>query len=446
MITTLSLRDTLVNQFNAKEFHIRPGAITRFECLIPSLDILSFLKVQTISQQYFWEDRDRTFQVAGIGSCVEFSSHEKKSLKTVYAEIQQLIEDSDDGVKAFLGTSFLDHIQDTSLWGNFGSYTMMIPLVELHQTDEGVRFAFNYLMSKEATIQDAFNDVMSQLVFQDNGTHSTSQVLSTSFSPTKEEWKALVDTLRHLIEEKKLHKAVLARETKLDMDSSLLCHDLLLKNTVSQSYSIMFRNKADESFVSVSPERLFLRQKDTVLTEAIAGTRARGRHESEDKELEYDLMRSHKDSEEHQFVLDMIKEKLYSLCDVITETSTKTVLKLDYAQHLYFSVLGVLKESCSDMDLLRTLHPTPAVGGFPTKEALDFIDLNEPFDRGWYSGALVLIEKNRTEAVVGIRSALLSGKTVDLFSGAGIVDRSIAETEWEELNTKIIPFLSLING
>jgi menaquinone-specific isochorismate synthase len=92
---------------------------------------------------------------------------------------------------------------------------------------------------------------------------------------------------------------------------------------------------------------------------------------------------------------------------------------------------------------LEKLHPTPAVGGFPTDRALRDIARLEPFDRGWYAGPLGWIAKDASQFVVGIRSGLTEGKRLHLFSGAGIVEGSVPEKEWEEIENKISDFVTL---
>lgn len=443
-----SLKQTLKKAWLDKLRERRPEkGIMRIEVPVNSFDILSFLRQQPQTlEQFFWKDREGESTTAGVGVCYSAVSAHKKDFKKAFEETSSLINISDDGVKAFLGSSFLDHIKDELLWGGFGAYRFIIPRIELGERDGVYFIALHVSKSDECySDEDLVNSILDDVCINDSVSSSSFQYTAQSFSPDKETWTKMVDELRHLIAHKKLHKAVLARQTSLTLADPIRVHDVLAHTKTNHCYQCFYQNKEGESFVTFSPERLFLKQNVTVMTEAIAGTRPRGETDQEDHVLEQTLMNSHKDDEEHQFVLDMIKEKLYSLCDVITETSSKSVLKLDYAQHLYFSVLGMLKSDISDYDVLRALHPTPAVGGFPTKEAVDFISLNEPFDRGWYSGSLALIEKEKTEVIVGIRSALLKEHAFHIFSGAGIVDRSISEMEWDELNTKITPFMSNFN-
>jgi menaquinone-specific isochorismate synthase len=93
--------------------------------------------------------------------------------------------------------------------------------------------------------------------------------------------------------------------------------------------------------------------------------------------------------------------------------------------------------------VLRALHPTPAVGGYPNGEALEEIRAFEPFDRGWYAGPIGWIGADAAEFAVGIRSGLVRGSRLALFSGAGIVEGSVPEDEWAEIEQKIGDFTGM---
>jgi menaquinone-specific isochorismate synthase len=113
-------------------------------------------------------------------------------------------------------------------------------------------------------------------------------------------------------------------------------------------------------------------------------------------------------------------------------------------QHLYNRFSGTLKPQVTDRDLLQALHPTPAMGGFPREKALAFLEKRECFDRGWYAAPLGWISPDRADFVVGIRSALVLGNDLHVFAGGGIVQGSIPQQEWEELEHKISPFKKAI--
>lgn len=101
---------------------------------------------------------------------------------------------------------------------------------------------------------------------------------------------------------------------------------------------------------------------------------------------------------------------------------------------------GTLKdESVSALELAEVLHPTPAVGGYPTQIAQAFL-AEEEADRGFYAGALGWSDKHGNgEWRVTIRSAIIDGDTVTAHAGGGIVAESDPETEFAETETKLGP-------
>jgi menaquinone-specific isochorismate synthase len=86
---------------------------------------------------------------------------------------------------------------------------------------------------------------------------------------------------------------------------------------------------------------------------------------------------------------------------------------------------------------MAALHPTPAVCGEPPEAAVAQIRALEPFDRGWYAGPVGFVGRDETRFAVGIRSALVQGDEVALFTGAGVVEGSDSTAEWQELEAKL---------
>ena len=87
-------------------------------------------------------------------------------------------------------------------------------------------------------------------------------------------------------------------------------------------------------------------------------------------------------------------------------------------------------------EVVAALHPTPAVAGVPSQAALRFIAEHEGIDRGLYAGLVGWVAPGRAELAVALRSALVRGRRARLFVGAGIVEGSSAEQEFEETEMK----------
>ena len=113
---------------------------------------------------------------------------------------------------------------------------------------------------------------------------------------------------------------------------------------------------------------------------------------------------------------------------------------------MHTRITAHLSRGITDDKIIASLHPTPAVGGYPRKEALDLIAEIDGFDRGWYAGPIGWLGKGRAEFAVGIRSALITPSSNNLYAGAGILDGSQAESEWNELESKISAVMEAIVG
>ena len=191
------------------------------------------------------------------------------------------------------------------------------------------------------------------------------------------------------------------------------------------------------AFLTATPERLFRLDGRALQTEAVAGTRPRAASDAADDRLRDELLGSEKDRREHGFVRDRIAAALAPLTVALDVDGDASAMTLARGRHLYTGVRGTLAGGVGALDVLRALHPTPAVGGTPTDLALDAIDRLEPFDRGLYAGPVGWVGRDgagreAAEVAVGIRSGLVEGRTLSLYSGAGIVVGSDPAAEWAE--------------
>ncbi len=121
-----------------------------------------------------------------------------------------------------------------------------------------------------------------------------------------------------------------------------------------------------------------------------------------------------------------------------------SLMPLRKVQHLHSYIEGILKNHDADAALIEALHPTPAVGGAPRHKALAWLAAHEPFDRGVYAAPVGWVGFDDAEFCVGIRSGLIEGNTLALYSGAGIVPGSSAAAEWEEIEAKMSSFLEAL--
>ena len=265
-----------------------------------------------------------------------------------------------------------------------------------------------------------------------------------------------------------LRKVVLARKTTLNVSSSVSEYDLIqsLQRRDPDAYQFILTHPSGASFIGSSPERLFKSNisMQMVESEAVAGTRSRGSDPGEDAALAYDMLLSEKEHEEFAIVREDVRKSLAQIARKgdagVFKELEKGILRHVSVQHLYARFRADLDEDLDESDIIRTLHPTPAVCGYPRDLALQTVRKSETFDRGLYAGPLGWIDSEGAEFCVAIRSALLSSssssssdnddddmnstKIAELFAGVGVVKAANAKSEWKELNLKTKPMEALL--
>ncbi|MCB9654952.1 MAG: isochorismate synthase [Deltaproteobacteria bacterium] len=201
-------------------------------------------------------------------------------------------------------------------------------------------------------------------------------------------------------------------------------------------------SRGDSVFVGASPELLVSRHGLDVRSEAVAGTIVTTEPDAAQR-----LFESQKDREEHAFVVDHLVERLSSFCDAsdsvgLVRRAEPLVRRHGAVAHLVTSLTGQLSAPVHVLDLVKALHPTPAVCGSPPEAAAAFIRENEPDARGWYSGPVGWFDAHgQGEFWVALRSGVLRGPCAYLFAGAGIVGRSSPAAEYEETGLKFSTLL-----
>jgi menaquinone-specific isochorismate synthase len=191
---------------------------------------------------------------------------------------------------------------------------------------------------------------------------------------------------------------------------------------------------------------LVSRAGDVVRSHPRAGTAPRGGDSSSDARLAASLLASAKDREEHQITIDMVHDTLLPWCSYLDYEAEPSIVPVANVQHLATLVEGRLSHpSPSVLELVKALHPTPAVCGQPRDLALDYILEHEGFDRGRYAGAAGWVDARGNGAwAVSVRTAQLDGASARLCAGCGIVADSDPETELEESRNKLQALLSAI--
>jgi isochorismate synthase len=276
------------------------------------------------------------------------------------------------------------------------------------------------------------------------GAENAASLLPPLDPVSPEDWMALVSRVADGIRHHRLgvDKVVLARAHTVP---AIGVDPVEVVRRLAQAYpscTVFAIDYAGVCFIGATPERLVSLHHGTASTMALAGSFARGATPREDQAQAERLLHNPKERAEHAFVVRALRDGLAGdgLCTRIMADAEPRVRTLANVQHLFTPIRGQVAPGRGVLDLVQSLHPSPAVGGVPRQQALELIRHEERLDRGWYAGAIGWLDSQAEgEFVVGIRSALLRQDTATLFAGCGIVADSNAAAEFAESEWKLRP-------
>ncbi|GAB4532235.1 MAG: hypothetical protein Tsb0020_48390 [Haliangiales bacterium] len=282
----------------------------------------------------------------------------------------------------------------------------------------------------------------------------------------RDQWSRGIDDIRAAIAADRCEKVVAARCSELSLADSIDPAAVLgrLGHRAPDCYRFGFGLGA-ATFVGATPEQLVARAGDRVHTQALAGSLAVRPATSDtpspnplsaraadtalaDAALPgpsaplghaaQALLASAKDRGEQALVVRAIEDALAPLCSALTVPQAPRIRALRHVLHLETPIAGTLAQPIHILELVAALHPTPAVGGVPTAQAVTWIAHNEASPRGWYAGPVGWFDRDGDgEFAVAIRSGLLADQRAYLYAGAGIVRDSDPAAEYEETRIKL---------
>jgi menaquinone-specific isochorismate synthase len=421
--------------------------IIRLTIQVPEQPLLPWLKSQNFSLKTYWADRENRFEVAGVGAADYIGDTTGYGYRRVFDRLHNYLDNSDPDVRYYGGFKFAPNQNSHDSWKRFGRYYFVLPRFELVKSRDKTCFVCNLHADgfDHTSIMTQLEAITFEADRMDNG---IPKIISKKDSPGKSRWKASVQSALEAFETHRYEKIVLARKRALEFSGNLNHFIILqkLKDKASNSYKFCFQPEDNLAFIGASPELLYYRQGRKLQSEAVAGTRTRGQTSQEDQGFGEELLGSEKDLREHRYVVDSVKDALVSLTPPMLNCNNMSVslLKLARIQHLIARFDITLKENISDAELIETLHPTAAVGGYPRDKAVEEIGRLEGFNRGWYAAPVGWVKQDAAEFVVAIRCGLVKDNRLNLYSGAGIVRGSVPDNEWDEMNNKIDMFLSVL--
>lgn len=410
------------------DFPALPGARTLevFFPLSDAFDPLAWLSGQAVWPQFYWQQRSGKEEIAALGAVQTFSS---LALANDFLHTLERDDLRICGVNAFdpnVGQLFLPRLEWRREAGHAQLRINLWSDTSLRQDAEQARACLALLTAHHASAELAL------------------QQKSETHRPGKEGWCRLIDQATQAVRDGAFSKVVLARATDLVFCGAPNASALMAasRRVNFSCYHFYMAFDAQRTFLGSSPERLWRRRGKALRTEALAGTVAAHDDAATAKRLGDWLMHDDKNQRENSLVVEDICQRLQGLTHTL-DVLPAEIVRLRKVQHLRRCIQAELNVA-DDTRCLLQLQPTAAVAGLPRAQALDFIDRFEPFTREWYAGSAGYLSRRQSEFCVTLRSAKVEGDTVRLYAGAGIIDGSDPEQEWQEIENKAAGLRALL--
>jgi len=416
------------------------------------------------SDRWFaWEEPERGFALAGLGSASEIVSRGPSRFADLAAESARVLRDrmADEPPRLPAGAgpvwtggfAFADDGGSSAHWSSLPPALLVLP--ELSAVRDGERAfltasvelapgsdpgaALAGLRARLGALADR------ELPMLDPAAFGRVNVASAADPSAYEQAVArAVERIRG----GELEKIVLAREVRAEAPRA---HDpaalfAALRELFPSCYCFCV-GTPEAAFLGASPELLVRRRGAGAQTVALAGSTRRSADPAVDDHLGEQLARSAKNRSEHEIVVRRIERSLRPHSVWVEAGREPILIKVANIQHLATPIHAQLADPRSAVELAGMLHPTPAVGGEPNDRAVEAIAELERLDRGWYAGPVGWMDATEDgEFCVALRSALLRDRTAHLFAGAGIVADSEPEAELAETELKLGALLPLVSG
>ncbi len=187
-----------------------------------------------------------------------------------------------------------------------------------------------------------------------------------------------------------------------------------------------------------SPEAQIVIKDDKASIYPIAGTFRRTGNDQSDALLAQQLYDDVKENAEHVMLVDLARNDLSRNSEKVEVETFKEIQYFSHVIHLVSKVTGKLSKEASPIQMVADTFPAGTLSGAPKHMAMKLINQYEISRRGYYGGAIGFLGFNgEFNHAIMIRSFLSQNNALYYQAGAGVVAKSVPESEVQEVNNKL---------
>ena len=250
---------------------------------------------------------------------------------------------------------------------------------------------------------------------------------------------AAVETAKEHIRAGDIFQVVPSQRFRLPAGDTDLFDVYRAMRVINPSPYMYFLRFDDVTVAGASPETLVRVEGGVASVRPLAGTRPRGANEADDRRLGSELLADPKERAEHVMLVDLGRNDLgrVSKPGTVRVTERMAVERYSHVMHIVSNVEGELADGRDALDVLRATFPAGTLSGAPKVRAMQIIDALEPERRGLYGGAVGYVGfDGNLDVAIAIRTLVERGGEIWLQAGAGLVEASDPDLEYDETVNK----------
>lgn len=254
------------------------------------------------------------------------------------------------------------------------------------------------------------------------------------YSVSEEEYK---NNLAHFISSfgsRDIQKAIYSRVKNIErpVGFDMVKAFETLCESYPQAFVYLISTEYTGTWLGATPETLISGEAGEYYTMSLAGTKKDALTSWTNKEIK-----------EQAFVTDFILENLESSGIEDVKVNGPNDLFTGAVYHLKTDI-GFATTIEKVKELVKVLHPTPAVCGVPTKEAMKLIKESESHDRKFYAGVIGRMDDDGCKLFVNLRCMQILKDVLCIYVGGGITKDSDINSEFLETENKAQTLLKVL--
>ncbi len=208
--------------------------------------------------------------------------------------------------------------------------------------------------------------------------------------------------------------------------------------SINPSPYLFYFDYGNFKLIGSSPEAQLQVSNSKAHIYPIAGTFRRSGNDQEDAALAEKLAADEKENAEHIMLVDLARNDMSRNADHVHVEVFKEIQFYSHVIHLVSKVTGNISKDASVVRMAADTFPAGTLSGAPKHMAMTLINKYENVNRSFYGGAIGFIgfDGSFNHAIM-IRTFLSHENKLICQAGAGVVSKSSAESELQEVNNKL---------